>query len=208
MTQAVRHGAGGWLASGILRIGTGEMGRDRDSSESAGTDAGIGGGLRYIREVASPKILNQEHNFSCVVACVRQLLRDAGEEISEAELIESIGVREGFGSELESAAAVLTERHPRLTYLAGSIDPDAVAELVRGGPWIARVRTLSGRYHTIIVDALRDDILTVRDPWGLSGPGSGSGTEAMVRLDHFLEHWRFGIHEAIVPIGHKAGGRE
>jgi hypothetical protein len=152
-------------------------------------------------------MVNQEHNFSCVVACTRQLLRDAGRDVSEAELIESIGVREGFGSELESAAGVLSERHPQLTYVAGSIDPDAVAELVRRDPWIARVKTLSGRYHTIIVDALRDDILTVRDPWGLSGPGSGIGTEAAIRLDDFLEHWRFGIHQAIVPIGQKAGSR-
>jgi hypothetical protein len=183
------------------------MARERDSSGPAGTDAGIGGGLRYIREVASSRMVNQEHTFSCVIACARQLLRDAGEDASEAELIESIGVREGFGSELESAAAVLSERHPRLTYVAGSIDPDAVAELVRRDPWIARVKTLSGRYHTVIVDGLREDILTVRDPWGLSGPGSGSGTVATILLDHFREHWRFGIHEAIVPIGHKAGGR-
>jgi hypothetical protein len=69
------------------------------------------------------------------------------------------------------------------------------------------VKTLPGRYHTVIVDGLREDILTVRDPWGLSGPGSGSGTEATILLDQFLEHWRFGIHEAIIPIGHKAGSR-
>jgi hypothetical protein len=90
-------------------------------------------------------------------------------------------------------------------YVAGSIDPEVVAELVRRDPWIARVKTLSGRYHTVIVDALRDDILTVRDPWGLSGPGTGSGTEATIRLDDFLQHWRFGIHQAIVPIAYKAG---
>ncbi len=183
------------------------MGRERGYSEPAGTDAGVGGGLRYIREVSSTRMVNQEHNFSCVVACARQLLRDAGQDVSEADLIESIGIREGFGSELESAAAVLSERHPRLKYTAGSIDPDAVAELVRGDPWIARVKTLSGRSHTVIVDGLRDDILTVRDPWGLSGPGSASGTEATIRLDHFLEHWRFGIHQGIVPIGLKAGSR-
>jgi hypothetical protein len=184
------------------------MGHERDSSEPAATDAGVGGGLRYIREISSSRMVNQEHSFSCVVACARQLLRDAGQDVSEAKLIESIGVREGFGSELESAAAVLSERHPRLTYAAGSIDPDSVAELVRRDPWIARVKTLSGRYHTVIVDVLREGILTVRDPWGLSGPGSENGTEATIRLDDFLEHWRYGIHQAIVPIEHEAGSRE
>jgi hypothetical protein len=139
---------------------------------------------------------------------VWQLLRDAGHDVSEADLIERIGVEEGFGSELESAAAVLSKRHPGLINAAGSIDPDAVAELVRRDPWIARVRTLSGRYHTVIVDGLHDGVLAVRDPWGLSGPGSGSGTEATIRLDDFLEHWRFGIHQVIIPIEHKAGRRE
>ena len=191
-----------------LRVGTGDMVRQRDSSEPAGADAGIGGGLRYIREVPSSRMVNQEHSFSCVVACVRQLLRDGGQDASEADLIRSIGVREGFGSELESAAAELSKRHPSLMYAAGSIDPDALADLVRRDPWIARVRTLSGRYHTVIVDGRHDGILAVRDPWGLTGPGSGAGTEATIRLDDFLEHWRFGIHQVIIPIGHKTGGRE
>ena len=42
--------------------------------------------------------------FSCVVACARQLLRDAGVDASEAELIERIGVVDGQG---RIAAAVL-----------------------------------------------------------------------------------------------------
>ena len=152
-------------------------------------------------------MVNQEHNFSCVVACVRQLLRDAGGDVSEAELIESIGMREGFGSELEPAAALLTVLHPRLAYAAGSVDPEAVDQLVQRDPWIARVKTLSGRYHTVIVDGWRGELLSVRDPWGLTGPGSGSGTAATIRIEDFLEHWRFGIHEAIIPIELKGGSR-
>lgn len=175
------------------------------ASGPMGNVAGVGGGLRYIAEAPSTRMVNQEHRFSCVVACTRQLLRDAGVEFSEADLIEKIGVRDGFGSELESAAAVLSELHPRLMYLAGSVDPDAVHELIRWDPWIARVRTLSGRYHTVIVDGLCEEVLSIRDPWGLTGPGAGDGTEATIRLEVFLEHWRFGIHEAIIPIGLKAG---
>lgn len=183
------------------------MDRERLASEPMRNDAGVGGGLRYIREDPSTRMVNQEHPFSRVVACTRQLLRDAGGEFSERELIERIGIREGFGSELEQAAAVLSELHPRLLYAAGSVDPDAVQQLVRRDSWIARVKTLSGRYHTIIIDGMRGDTLSVRDPWGLTGPDSGTGTEATIRLDDFLEHWRFGIHEAIIPIEHKAGSR-
>lgn len=94
--------------------------------------------------------------------------------------------------------------HPRLAHAAGSIDPDALSRLALAGAWIARVKTLSGRYHTVIVDGMREEIVSVRDPWGLTGPGSGSGTEATIRLDDPLEHWRFGIHQAIIPIGRKA----
>lgn len=141
------------------------------------------------------------------MACVRQLLRDAGAEFSEVELIGRIGMREGFGSELEQAAATLSALHPRLLYAAGSVAPDSFRQLVHGDPWITRVKTLTGRYHTVIVDGLDVDLLSVRDPWVLTGPGSECGTEAMIRLDHFLEHWRYGIHEAIIPIGLKAGSR-
>jgi hypothetical protein len=58
--------------------------------------------------------LNQALAFSCLVACARQLLRDAGVELSEGELIERIGVIDGFGSTVEPTAAALTDPHRRL----------------------------------------------------------------------------------------------
>lgn len=183
------------------------MDREQPASEPLPEGSGIGGGLRYIREVPSSRMVNQEHNFSCVVAGVRQLLRDAGVEIPEAELIDRIGMREEFGSELEPAAATLSALHPRLVYAAGSVEPEVIHQLVQGDPWIARVRTLSGRNHIVIVDDLGGNLLWVRDPWGLTGPGSGSGTVAILRIGDFLEHWQFGIHEAIIPIGLKTRSR-
>ena len=52
---------------------------------------------------------------------------------------------------------------------------------------------------TVIVDGLLENIVSVRDPWGLTGPGSGSGTEAGILFDDSLEHWRFGLHQTIFP---------
>src|SRR4051794_25474522 len=112
--------------------------------ENPSGQAGTGGGLRYIQETPTPRMVNQEHNFSCVIACVRQLLRDAGAEFSEAELPERIGMLEGFGSELEPAAEVLSELHPQFRYAGGSIDPEQVHILFARGFWVARVRTFSG----------------------------------------------------------------
>jgi len=165
----------------------------------------MGGGLLYTRETPTPRMVNQEHNCSCVVACVRQLLRDAGEEVAEVDLTERIGLLEPFGSGLETAAEVLSELHPRLTYAAGSVDPDQVHVLIKSDPCVARVKTFSGRYHAVIVDGLIGNVVTVRDPWGLSGPGSGSGTEAEIELRDFLEHWRYGIHGTIIPNQLKVG---
>ena len=160
---------------------------------------GMGGGLLYLQETPTLRMVNQEHNFSCVVACARQLLREAGDEFTEVDLVERIGVDEEFGSTLEPAAHVLSELHPRLIYAAGSIEPEYIHSLTQRDSWIARVKTTSSRYHAVIVDGLRGDVLSVRDPWGLNGPGSGSGTEATILLRVFLEHWRFGIHGTIFP---------
>lgn len=165
--------------------------------------AGVGGGLRYLRETPTPRMVKQEHAYGCVIACVRQLLRDAGIELSERDLRGRIGVVEGFGSKFESAAEVLSELHPGLTYAGGSVNPEDVNILFQRDPWVARVRTLSGRSHAILVDGLAGGVVEVRDPWGLDGPGAGTGSEAVLSLGHFLEHWHFGVHGAIIPTGLK-----
>jgi hypothetical protein len=153
-------------------------------------------------------MVNQEHNYSCLPACARQLLRDAGVEISEAELVDRIGILEGFGASYITTAEVLSELHPRLRYSGGGVFPEHFHALCQRGVWIARVITLGGRPHAIIVDGLQpDELVAVRDPWGLSGPGSGTGTQATMRLSDFLEHWRWGIHHVIIPDLAQVGGQ-
>lgn len=169
----------------------------------ANDPAGAGGGLRYIQEIPTSRMVNQEHGDACVIACVRQLLWDAGQEYSEAELRGRIGVLPGFGSALEPAAEVLSALHPRLVYDWGGVDPAKVEVLLGRDLWVARVKTLTGRYHAIIVDGRKSDLVCVRDPWGLDGPGSGRGTEAEPSLEHFLEHWLYGTHHGIFPVGLK-----
>lgn len=104
----------------------------------------------------------------------------------------------GVGIDFARAAEVLSELHPSLLYTGGAIeDPDQIRCLK--DPWVARVKTLSGRYHALIVDAISNGVVAVRDPWGLAGPGSGEGTEATIRLDEFLERWNRGYNGIIVP---------
>jgi hypothetical protein len=138
----------------------------------ADTTGGTGGGLRYITDEPAADVLNQEGLYSCVVACARQLLRDAGVERSEAELAERLGVIEGSGSTPGPASAALSALHPRLRYEGGSVDPgSALGVLFRRDPWIAYVRTDFGRLHAAIVERLDGDIVHVRDPWGRAGLG-------------------------------------
>jgi hypothetical protein len=161
--------------------------------------SGTGGGLRYLAEDSTSTMVNQGLDDSCTVACVRQLLRDASSDLTELDLISRIGVIEGYGSTAESAARVLDELHPRLGYHGGAINPEAIGILFGRDPWIAFLQTDHRTIHSVIVDSLNGDVVSLRDPWGLSGPGSGSGTQATIRLADFLEHWHWAINNAIYP---------
>lgn len=165
---------------------------------------GTGGGLRYITEEPAEEMVNQEGLYSCVVACARQLLREAGVEMSEADLAWRIGVVEGSGSTPGPAGVTLSGLHPRLRYQGGAVDPDAdLPVLFRRDPWIAYVRTDFGRLHAVIVDRLDGNLVHVRDPWGLTGPGSGTGTKATMTLADFRAHWFGAMYTVVVPVGVK-----
>jgi hypothetical protein len=75
----------------------------------------------------------------------------------------------------------------------------SVAILFKGEPWIASLKTDRGTVHAVIVDRLKGDLVHVRDPWGLSGPGFGTGTEATIKLSDFLEHRHWAVNNAVFP---------
>lgn len=160
---------------------------------------GTGGGLRYITEEPTPNMINQEQSHSCQAACARQLLKDADVNLSEAEVLGKIGYYEGWGTTAERTAQMLDELHPRLGYAGGAVDPESAAILFRGDSWIASLKTDYGTVHAVIVDRLEGDIVHVRDPWGLSGPGSGTGTQATIKLSDFMEHWHWAINNVVFP---------
>ena len=162
-------------------------------------DAGTGGGLLYITEESAIEVVNQEYSHSCQAACVRQLLSDAGVSISEDELLAAIGYIEDYGTTAEHTAPVLSGLHPGLGYGGGTVSREDVAILFRRDPWIASLKTFHGTIHAVVVDRLEGDIVHVRDPWGLSGPGSGSGSNATMRLTDFMEHWHWSVYKAVFP---------
>jgi hypothetical protein len=119
-------------------------------------------------------------------------------------LTERIGVVAGSGSTPGPAGVTLSDLHPRLHYRGGSVDPDAsLPVLFRRDPWIAFVRTDAGGLHAVIVDRLDGGLVHVRDPWGLAGPGSGTGSKAKVALADFRTHWWGALHTAVIPVAVK-----
>lgn len=101
--------------------------------------------------------------------------------MSEGELIEQIGILEGVGSTAEAAAVALSDKHPRLNYVGGPLDDEKLELFLHRDPWIAFVKTDYGAVHSVIVDRCDGNLVHVRDPWGLGGPGSGTGTRARSR---------------------------
>lgn len=166
-----------------------------EALESSGT----GGGLRYVTEETALNMVNQEQPYSCQAACARQILKEAGVDVSEAELREKIGYLEGWGTTSGETAQVLDELHPRLGYAGGAVDPETIAILFKRVPWIASLRTERGTIHAVIVDGVEGDFVHVRDPWGVSGPDSGSGSQATIKLSNFLEHWHWALNNAVFP---------
>jgi hypothetical protein len=47
---------------------------------------------------------------------------------------------------------------------------------------MASLKTQHGTVHAVIVDRLEGETVYVRDPWRLTGPGSGIGTTATIKL--------------------------
>jgi len=161
--------------------------------------AGTGGGLRYSSEQAISMMVNQETAATCVVACVRQLLIDEGVTISETTLADVVGVLADEGSTADSAARTLSELHPRLSFVGGALSFDQLPIFFRRDPWIAFLRTDHGRVHSIIVDGCDEAFVRLRDPWGLTGPGSGDGVRATMELDLFQSRWRATFCNGVVP---------
>ena len=164
---------------------------------------GTGGGLRYLTEEPAAGMVNQELSHSCQVACARQLLKDAGVDISEADLLARIGYIEGIGTIAASTAAVLSALHPKLKYAGGEINEDLLQILFARDPWIANLRTLHGSTHSVIVDRLDGDVVHVRDPWGIEGPTSEAGTVATIGLNEFMEHWHWAYYNGVIPVARK-----
>jgi predicted double-glycine peptidase len=163
-------------------------------------DTGLRGVIWYPTATPSDRMVNQELHDSCGAACARQLLRDNHVDVPESRIRE-LGRYDAavFGMSTEDVADAINAAQQQIAFRAGAGVDEYLDLLLKSGPWIAFVAPHRGPGHMIIVDGIDFDrrLVSVRDPWGAGGPGSGSGLEASLDLDAFLELWRRGIHNAV-----------
>lgn len=157
--------------------------------------AGTGGALKYL-EVLSRNMVAQEHNMSCGAACIRQLAKDNGIEMTEASIRELAGTTELFGTtdlgiELALRDIFKDKEIEALTYLQNpnEIMPEIITQISENGSWIASIHPFGGKKHAVIIDKVIDSKVYIKDPWPLEGIGKGSGVEAIVDLEEFSKLW-------------------
>ncbi|MDJ1496820.1 hypothetical protein QNI19_28050 [Cytophagaceae bacterium DM2B3-1] len=168
-----------------------------------GEHAGSGGNFHYINYDVTDEMVCQEHPMSCVQACVRQLLKDAGINTSEKDLTKASSFSEQYGTDFKDIVPILNELHPNRKFDAGSPaigdkEPEEIAIILTKVKkiWIARLKPTTGPAHSVIVDGIENNIVTLRDPWG-NGVGTQKGAVGTMTLQNFCKLWTKGINYSI-----------
>ncbi|GEN77849.1 cysteine peptidase family C39 domain-containing protein [Chryseobacterium hagamense] len=156
---------------------------------------GTGGILKYL-QILSRNMVAQEHSMSCAAACIRQLAKDHGIEMTEAAIRKLAGTTEELGTtDLGIVLAledVFTSKNiEALSYFRNTDEamPDILKDISKEGSWLASIHPLNGQKHAVIVDKIIDNKVYIRDPWPIEGIGKGNGVKAIVNLDDFVYSW-------------------
>jgi hypothetical protein len=146
-------------------------------------------------------MVRQELVLSCGAACARQLLLDAGKNVSEAIVREHAGFDHRFPLDAQELGKVLTRLHPDpgATYKGGGVLPQDLQAIAARGPFMALLKVKKSK-HWVIVDRVDylafDGIVYLRDPAG-SPEDDHVGAEVAMPLDDFLEGWRQAINGVV-----------
>ena len=156
---------------------------------------GSGGNLKYLK-ILSRNMVAQEHSMSCAAACIRQLAKDQGIEITEEAVRKLAGTTKQFGTYEKGMSYAAKAIFKDAVFGEGTIDhiPLATKELVevltKKKPFIAWIReTSNGVNHAVIVNKFENGLIFIKDPWPLEGIGKGKGIVATIKLDDFDKVW-------------------
>ncbi len=138
----------------------------------------------------------QEHNMSCAAACIRQLARDNGIEMTEEAVRKLAGTTEELGTYEKGMSDAANKIFSGNEFSEGTIAhiPIETSELIsvlgKENSWIAWIReSQEGINHAIIVDKIEDRLVYIRDPWPIEGISKGNGVEATIELRDFDIVW-------------------
>ncbi|BFO65636.1 cysteine peptidase family C39 domain-containing protein [Chryseobacterium sp. KCF3-3] len=157
--------------------------------------AGTGGILKYL-EILSRNMVAQEHSMSCAAACIRQLAKDHGIELTEKVIREFARTTKEMGTFpdgiLDALRSIFKDKEILdRTFIRNpdNLMPLILEDISKEGSWIGIVLPENGNYHVVIVDKIVDGKVFVRDPWPPEGIGKGKGVEAVIGLDEFADSW-------------------
>lgn len=147
--------------------------------------------------------------MSCAAACIRQLAKDNGIEISENIIRTELNTDFVTGTQLDNQRIkkVLIKIFNEKNISSGTIDigiddmkktAEVISDVIKK-PWIATLKPPGKLRHTIIVDKIEDGIVYIRDPWDkVGGFGQKYGVEASMSLDDFEYFWRGSRYHSII----------
>lgn len=134
--------------------------------------------------------------MSCGAACVRQLLLDAEIDIAEATIRSDCGFDPVNGIEGIAIVQVLEKHLAPRRYRSGAVLPTQLGLLARSAPFLVLVR--APWRHWIIVDAVAEEYIHVRDPAGLEA--TNVGLQGVIQRGAFLERWRRATNGAVFRV--------
>lgn len=174
-----------------------------DVEEADVSPAGVGSPKHYITAKPTDRMVCQEENFSCGLACARQLLLDKGIDVPEVDMhdLAVFSPDDGEGVYIKPLGRTLAKLDPGAPWVGGITGEEHFNFLLRKAPFIAMIHPTTGA-HYIIVDRLEEgDILRVRDPWGPDAPGGAQGLDATMELAKFFRFWEHALHQTVFRNG-------
>ena len=138
----------------------------------------------------------QEHKMSCAAACIRQLAKDKGINITEQAVRNIANTTEEFGTFIDDIGPTLKKNfinneihfgHANMPQLSSK----EIAEILsKNNSWIAVIKPTNGIEHTIIIDKIVRKKVFIRDPWPINGISkTAKGVEAVIDIDDFVISW-------------------
>jgi RHS repeat-associated protein len=182
----VRGALEGLQVAGNVLFASEVVGSSAEALEAGSSSAGGNGrGFSYTR-TANPKMLAQTTENGCGGACATQWLADQGIQRHLKLPEPSMGheIAREMGSE----------------YIGGSFTkPEAVLE--SGKTFMAHVSNVQNQNgHWLLIDKIENGTVMGRDPWGLAGLASDSGTSVEMSLHYFREIWAKGGYAGVFKV--------